>query len=672
MKQLVIVESPTKTKTIGKYLGSDFDVQSSKGHICDLATTGKGGLGVDIENDFKATYVLNSDKKDVVRDLKKKVKEADEVYLATDADREGEAISWHLARELGLDIDTTKRIEFHEITKPAIKEAFNHPRTIDMDMVHSQETRRILDRIIGFKLSKLLNSKIKSKSAGRVQSVALKLIVDREDEIKAFVPEEYWTVSAAFKVSSKTFTAELTRINGKKAVLSNEEEANAAVSGSTNPFTVTSLKRQVKGKGPRPPFITSTLQQEANTKLGFSSSKTMTVAQKLYEGVEIHGEPTGLITYMRTDSLRLSDVFMAQAKEVITERYGKNYTGYYAMKNKDSAQDAHEAIRPTDLAMIPEEIKGDLTNDEYKLYSFIYYRALAALMSDARFDTVTAVISSNGYDYVANGKELAFDGYLKVYEKYESNKDEILPALQDGMTLDAVKVEPKQHFTEPPLRYSESRLIKAMEEYGIGRPSTYATIIKTIQDRGYVSLEKASDGSKTKVFIPTEQGDLTSRKLNEFFSSIINVKYTAAMENDLDYIAEGNQESIVILKAFWKDFEPLVDDAYKNMEKKELEKTGELCPECGHDLVIRQGRFGKFISCSNYPACKYTSPLEKPEKEQPEVTDKVCPECGAALLRRKSRYGNYFFGCSAFPKCRYIENDQSSPRVFKGRKKSKS
>jgi len=672
MKKIVIVESPSKSKTIEKYLGKDFMVTSSKGHICDLAIKGKEGLGIDVENDFTPTYVVSKDKSSVVKELKKAAKSADTVYLATDPDREGEAISWHLARELGLDETAVTRVVFNEITKNAVLSAFDNPRAIDMDLVRSQESRRMLDRIIGFKLSTLLKNKIKSKSAGRVQSVALKMIVDREDEIKAFIPQEYWTIHAFFDIENIELEATFNKYNGKKIEIDNEELANKIISESENPFTISDIKKQVKTKGPKPPFITSTLQQEASSKLGFSAKKTMTIAQKLYEGININGDLTGLITYMRTDSTRLSDLFVTQAKEAIIERYGKDYTGFYKSKQSDSAQDAHEAIRPTNLEYIPETIKDSLSNDEYKLYRFIYYRALAALMANLKNNTVSITLSTNNCDYVCSGKEMVFDGYLKAYGEYETNKDTILPEVVKDSSLNAKNVEGKQHFTEPPLRYTEARLIKEMEEYGIGRPSTYATVIDTIQVRGYVTLEKSSEGSKTKVFIPTEQGDLTCRRLDEFFRDIINVKYTANMETELDEIAGGNRDNIQFLKIFWDKFTPLVTNAYDNMAKKELEKTGELCPDCGKDLVIRQGRYGKFISCSGFPDCKHTKKIEKPASEQPEMTDQVCPECGSFLLKRKNRYGSYFYGCSSFPKCRFLKNDENSPTKFKKFRKKTS
>lgn len=672
MTKLMIVESPSKSKTIGKYLGSDYDVVSSKGHICDLAIKGKGGLGIDVDNDFKTTYVIDPEKKAIVDDLKKRVKKADEVLLATDNDREGEAISWHLARELGLDLNDQNRIVFQEVTKPAILKSIDNPRQIDMDLVYSQEARRILDRIIGFKLSGLLQNKIKSKSAGRVQSVALKLICDREKEVLAFVPEEYWTIAANFNKDGLDFTAPLTKIDGQvadnkdKHLIHNQEMAEKIQQACQSPFTVAAVKQEVKKKGPRLPYITSTLQQDASNKLNYTAKRTMSIAQKLYEGVAIKSETTGLITYMRTDSNRLSPVFMEQAHDFIVASYGKEYSGFYHAKVDKNAQDAHEAIRPTNINNTPESIKEYLTADEYKLYRLIYYRALAALMSDARYDAVTAKIINGIYEFTANGRRLQFDGYQKVYGEFEAGGEDVnLPALQAEEELTAKNIETKQHFTEPPARYTEARLIKAMEDYGIGRPSTYATIIDTIQARGYVEMKRADDGSKTKAFVPTEQGVLTNEKLEEFFSSIINVKYTADMESQLDQIADGKLDRLESLHAFYDKFIPLVDNAYQNMEKKQPEKTGELCPECGGELVIRQGRFGKFISCSNYPKCKFTKKL--PEDE-PVDTGELCPECGGHLIKRKNRYGTYFIGCSNYPTCKYIKNDPNAPRRYFRRK----
>ena len=706
MKNLVIVESPSKSKTIEKYLGKDYKVVSSKGHIRDLATSGKEGLGVDVEHDFAPNYVVSKDKKQVVKELKELVKKADKVYLATDPDREGEAISWHLATELGIDLDATDRVVFNEITKNTILKSMETPRTIDMDLVKSQETRRILDRIIGFKLSKLLQKKIKSKSAGRVQSIALRMICDREKEIESFVPEEYWTIKAILDKDGDLFETTLAKIDDKKAEIKNEDEANKVVDNIKNPFIVDEVITKNKKRAAYLPFITSTLQQEASSKLGFSAKKTMMLAQNLYEGIDLKSETVGLITYMRTDSTRLSNEFISAAYSLIEEEYGDKYKGFYRVKNDESSQDAHEAIRPTSLEHTPESVKDYLTNDQYKLYKFIYYRALASLMSEAVFKSVTYNIKCENMLFTISGSELVFDGFLKVYKDYDSSKDVILKSLIKGDKLSLSDLKKEQHFTEGPSRYTEAKLIKALEEEGVGRPSTYATIIDTIVKRSYVELKKENEKSKTKYFYPTEQGRLTDEKLKEYFSSVINVKYTAEMENRLDKIAEHKQDNITYLHEFYDKFSPLVDDAYKNMEKKEDVKTGEKCPLCGSDLVIKEGKYGKFTACSNYPNCKYIetenvgrdcpncgSPLiyrtgrygkfiscskypeckyiEKIEKEKPEEVGRECPECGKPLLKRKSRYGNYFIGCSAYPKCKYIESieGESKPKTYRRKKK---
>ncbi len=669
MKNLVIVESPSKSKTIEKYLGSDYEVVSSKGHIRDLAIKGKDGLGVDVENKFVPTYVVNKDKKTTVKELKAKVKKVDQVYLATDPDREGEAISWHLADELGLSIDDINRIEFHEVTKDAVLQAFQNPRKIDMGLVRSQETRRILDRIIGFKLSKLLKTKIKSKSAGRVQSVALKLIVDREKEITAFNPEEYWTIDCLFEENNIEFEASLSKFNNEKIEIHSKEEADVVLNACTNPFTITNIKKQVKKREPKVAYITSTLQQDASTKLNFGAKRTMSIAQKLYEGIEMGGNTEGLITYMRTDSTRLSPVFISSARSFIENEYGKDYLGTYKETKNDNAQDAHEGIRPTNVENTPAKVKQYLTAEQYKLYQLIYVRAVSSLMAPAKNNTVSVVLSNHGYDFNASGTELVFDGYLKLAKEFESSKDVLLPELAENQKCDSKKVDGVQHFTEPPLRYSEARLIKQMEEEGIGRPSTYSMIIDTIQERGYVTLDKPTESSKTKVFFPTEQGTLTTEKLDEYFSDIINVKYTANMETELDEIAEEKRNNVESLEEFYQKFVPLIENAYEKMEKKEAEKVGEACPECGNDLVYRVGRFGKFISCGTYPECKYTRKLVQENKEAPEPTGKMCPDCGAELLKRKSRYGTYFLGCSAFPKCKHIENIEGQEGRFKKKAK---
>ena len=656
MKNLVIVESPAKSKTIGKYLGPDYTVVSSKGHIRDLAIKGKDGLGVDIEDHFKPTYEISKDKTQIVSDLKKEAKKADYVYLATDPDREGEAISWHLSQVLDLPEEAKDRVTFHEITKNAVKEAFQEPRTIDMNLVRSQETRRILDRIIGFKLSKLLKTKIKSKSAGRVQSVALKLIVEREKEIQAFVPQEYWTLDAVFTKDGKDFKASLARIDGKKAEIHNGEEAQAVYDRCSGVFNVSAIRSGKRSRTQPLPFITSTLQQEASQKLGFAAKRTMSIAQRLYEGIDVGNGQEGLITYMRTDSTRLSNVYIAAARQKIETDYGKQYLGYYHAKNDANAQDAHEAIRPTNIANTPEKLKPYLTAEQYKLYKLIYARAMASLMAKAEFDTMSITLSRNGCDFTASGSRMKFDGFLKVYGAYDSRKDdEILPELAEGEELEPKDLKSNQHFTEPPARYTEAKLIKAMEEEGIGRPSTYAMIIDTIQARGYVTLERASEKTRTRVFKPTDQGVLTCEKLDEFFSSIINVKYTAHMESELDEIADGKADEVETLQNFWNKFDPLLQKAYEGMEKIQPEKVGEKCPVCGGELVYRTSRYGKFISCENFPKCSYKRAINA-DKEKPEPIGRKCPECGADLVKRKNRYGSYFIGCSAYPKCHYMEN----------------
>ena len=651
MKNLVIVESPSKSKTIEKYLGNDYCVVSSKGHIRDLAKTGKDGLGIDVEHDFTPNYRISTDKKDVVKELQKLAKKCDQVYLASDPDREGEAIAWHLANVLELDMNEENRIIFNEITKNAVVNALNKPRAIDQNLVKSQETRRMLDRIIGFKLSKLLQRKISSKSAGRVQSVALRLICEREKEIRAFVSEEYWTLHANVKKNRKNFTANLVRYQGAKADLKTKAQCDEIIA-QCDTFVVESIERKVRKKDPKMPFITSTLQQEASTKLSMGAKKTMQIAQKLYEGIPLAGGVSeGLITYMRSDSTRLSNIFVGEALAYIEQEYGKQYVGRVRQKNNDNAQDAHEAIRVTNLHNTPEAIKPYLTNDQYKLYRLIYARTLASLMAASKSDVVNVMIRSNEAQFLASGSILSFDGYLKVYHPYESVKDETLPEMVEGEVLEHVELESKQHFSEPPLRYSEARLIKELEDKGIGRPSTYALIIDTLQARSYVELKKPSDTSKTKVFFPTEQGELTDTKLQEFFDSIINVTYTAKMETHLDDIANGERDSVQELSNFYGAFEPLLQKAYDEMEKKELERVGKTCPHCGSELVYRNGRFGKFISCVDFPKCRYTESENNEENE----TDKLCPTCGAKMVRKKGRYG-YFIACSNYPECKTIES----------------
>lgn len=657
MKSLVIVESPSKSKTIEKYLGKDFKVVSSKGHIRDLATRGKDGLGVDVENNFEATYIINKDKKDVVKELKALAPKYDKIYLATDPDREGEAISWHLAQELEVDEKEKNRVIFNEITKDAVLEAFKTPRTIDENLVKSQETRRILDRIIGFKLSKLLKNKIRSKSAGRVQSVALKIIVEREKLIQAFIPEEYWSIKALFKESKTDFEASLEKYKNKKLKLNNKDETVQVLNQLEGPFTLEKVKKSTRKKEAYLVFTTSTLQQTASSRLNFNAKKTMRVAQKLYEGISLGGDQEGLITYMRTDSTRMSPGFVDVTLAYIKDTYGKEYVGRYrAKKNSANTQDAHEGIRVTDITRTPESIKSFLSNDEFKLYSLIYARSLASLMAPARQETLAYTFNKNDYQFVANGIKLVFDGYTKAYGKYESTKDNILPELVEGETYQPTKIEDKQHFTEPPLRFNEARLIKELEENGIGRPSTYSTIIDTIVSRGYVEYKAMSETSKAKVFVPTDQGILTDEKLAENFGDIINVKYTANMEETLDKIADGDIDNIEQLRTFYDKFDPLVQKAYDTMEKAPLEYIGEACPEDGGQLVMRYGRFGKFIACENYPSCKYHRPTDDKKKEPPVSIGVACPTCGNDLVVRTARRtGKKFVGCSTFPKCRYVD-----------------
>lgn len=636
-KNLVIVESPSKSHTIEKYLGSDFKVVSSKGHIRDLATSGKYGLGVDVENDFKPDYVPISGKKKVINELKKDVKESEMIYLATDPDREGEAISWHLKDALNIKENTYKRVLFHEITKDAVINALKDPKDIDYDLVKSQEARRILDRIIGFRLSKLMQSKTGGKSAGRVQSVALKLIVDREREIENFIAEEYWTVTAKFD----DFDSKLFKYKEEDLELHNKEEVDYVLSSLGDIFTVEDISSKDKAKKSKPAFITSTLQQEASTKLGFNAKRTMSIAQKLYEGIDIGSETVGLITYMRTDSIRLSDQFIKSAYKYINDTYGKEYVGYVKEgKKKDNVQDAHEAIRPTDVFRTPISIKQYLTDDEYKLYKLIYTRALCSLMKDAKVKATTVILDNHDYKFKTTGQILIFDGYLKLYKEYEKSEDVILPDIAVSNEFKAEEILDEQHFTKPPARYTEAKLIKELEELGIGRPSTYATIMETIRQRDYVTMEE-------KKFKPTEMGIETTDKLQEFFSNIINVEYTANMESDLDKVAEGKKEEVKLLRDFYDAFEPLVKTAFSNMEKKAPEETGEKCPECNSPLVIRKGKYGEFTACSNYPECKY---IKKEEKQVVEVCD--CPNCDGKIIERKSKKGKLFYGCNHFPKCK--------------------
>ena len=644
-KKLVIVESPSKSKTIEKYLGNDYKVVSSLGHIRDLATTGKYGFGIEIENNFKPNYEIIKGKNKLVNDLKKYVKDSDYVYLATDPDREGEAISWHLYDTLGLKNNKYKRIVFNEITKDVILSSFDNARDIDDNLVKSQETRRMLDRIIGFRLSKLMQSKTGGKSAGRVQSVALKLIVDREREIEAFIPENYYEIDAIFD----EFEAKLDTYNHKKIEIKTEEEAKEILDKLSKTFKIESIDKQEKAKKAKPPYITSTLQQDASTKLNFTSKKTMSLAQKLYEGINLKNETTGLITYMRTDSVRLSDVFVKSTYAYIRDNYGEDYIGYIKKSKKtENIQDAHEAIRPTSINRTPESVKEFLTNDEYKLYKMIYYRALASLMKDAKVEATTVILDNNNYQFKTTGSVLIFDGYLKAYSEYEENNDTILPDFNEyNGSIESNEINYTMHTTKPPARYTESKLIKEMESLGIGRPSTYATTIGILSERGYVKIID-------KKFHPTEIGIITTDKLQEYFKDIINVDYTKEMEDDLDKIADGKLEYLKLLTRFYDEFEPKVKTAFSNMEKKPAEETGELCPKCNSPLVVKKSRYGKFVACSNYPTCKY---IKQDEKEKPKEI-MLCPKCNGMIIEKKTKKGKIFYGCNNYPKCDFATWDE--------------
>ena len=641
--KLVIVESPSKSKTIEKYLGKDYKVVSSLGHIRDLSTSGKYGFGIDLENHYKPDYVIIKGKKKLVNELKKEVKSADCVYLATDPDREGEAISWHLYDTLGLNDNMYRRIVFNEITKNVILDSFQHARMIDDNLVKSQETRRMLDRIIGFRLSKLMQSKTGGKSAGRVQSVALKLIVDREREILAFVPEDYYEIEAVFA----DFKAKLDSYKEDKLEIKTEEEAIAILNKLTSKFIIENIKKEDKARKAKPPYITSTLQQEASSKLNFTSKKTMMLAQKLYEGITLKDETVGLITYMRTDSIRLSDEFVKSTYGFIRDNYGDDYVGYVkTSKKKDNVQDAHEAIRPTSINRRPDDVREYLTSDEFKLYKLIYNRALASLMKDAVMEVTSIILDNNDYKFKVTGSIVKFDGYLKVYNDNEDD-DEILPDFSkyNGSVV-SEEINYSVHTTKPPARYTESQLIKKMETLGIGRPSTYATTIGILLERGYV---KVID----KKFNPTEIGIETTDKLQEFFKDIINVDYTRDMEEDLDKIAEGKLYWENLLDRFYKDFEPKVENAFTSMEKSKPEETGELCPNCNSPLVIKRSKYGKFVACSNYPECKYI----KNDKVNP-IEIMPCPKCGGKIVEKKTKKGKIFYGCNNYPKCKLATWDK--------------
>ena len=643
--KLVIVESPTKSKTIGHYLGEEYVVEASVGHIRDLSISGKGGFGVDVDNDFKPTYVIEDDKKDIVKKLLSLKKKADEVILATDPDREGEAIAWHLAQVLKLPIETTKRLEFHEITRNSITNAISNPRVINLDLVHSQETRRIIDRIIGFKLSSLLKSKIRSQSAGRVQSVTLKMIVEHEKEINEFKSEEYWTINSSIEEKGKKYSLNLTKVDGQNYKLHNKEEADEVLSYTKENVKIDSIEKSERSVSSKEPYRTSTLQQDAFTKYGFKTRETTYLAQQLYEGIEIEGNLVGLITYIRTDSTKLSDVFVNQAKEFIISKYGEKYfKGEKGVKDVKGAQDAHEAIRPTNLELTPQKVKPFVKDHVYKLYKMIYERTLASLMSNKLLEVTVITLKNSHLTFELKGNRVIFDGYNVI--KFDDNEQNILPEFVENKEYELIDVTSEQNFTKPPARYTEARIVKLMEDKGIGRPSTYSATIQTLVARKYVTSEKG-------VLIPTEQGILTSNVLNKYFKDLMNTEYTAEMETSLDKISEGTLSELEVIKEFYYPFIEHFEEVKNVMYKEPLKTTGEKCPLCGSDLVIRNGKHGEFIGCSNYPACHY---VKKEEKEAPVEAGRNCPNCGAPLLIRKNKRGQEFIGCSNYPKCRYVES----------------
>lgn len=657
MDKIIIVESPSKSKTISSYLGKGFKVLSSKGHICDLATSGKDGLGIDIDHGFVPTYKVMKEKEALVNSLIRECK-GNIVYLATDPDREGEAIAYHLARCLGLNLNELNRVEFHEITRTAVVDALNNPHCIDLKMVESQEARRMIDRILGFKLSKLLQKKIGSKSAGRVQSVALLMIVNLEKEILAFVPTKYFEMEAVFN----TFKLKLVEIKGKQIDSKNritDRNELEVLKGRLLSFTVSNITTKQVKRNSYPTFTTSTMQQDASNKLNFTPTRTMRIAQGLYEGKNVGAETVGLITYMRTDSTRLADSFVKEANQYIVNNYGTKYLGYVKVKDQKNMQDAHEGIRPTSIHRTPESIKQYLTDDEYKLYSLIYKRTLASLMSNAVFNSTKVEFSNTDSLWTLTGQQLVFDGYLKVYGKTEEDENSLLPPFELGNSYNANEINILDKETQPKSRYTEASLIKDMEEKGIGRPSTYAQTIQTLKEREYIKLEK-------KTLIPTEQGILTTEKLLEFFNSLINVEYTANMETNLDKIASGEKEKLSELYEFYNEFMPLFVNASSQMTAIYPIETDEICPTCGKPLVIRLGKYGEFTACSNYPNCTYIK-KEAPEHEA-EDTGILCPSCKKAnIVKRiatkgKSK-GKEFFSCNSYPKCKNVYNDEPTKLV---------
>ena len=649
MSKLVIVESPGKIKSIKKYLGAGYEVMASVGHVRDLP---KSRLGIDTEHGFAPQYINMSDKKELIKSLKAAAAESEMVYLATDPDREGEAISWHLAQILALDMNEANRVAFNEITESGVKAGMSKPRKINTDLVDAQQARRVLDRLVGYKISPFLWKKVKSGlSAGRVQSVALRLIVDREKEIEAFIPKEYWTIDAKLLSGRKSFESYLYgTAAGEKIEILCEEDANRIVGElDGKDYVVENVKTGVRNKQPAPPFTTSTMQQEASRKLGFGGQRTMKIAQQLYEGVEIPGMGvTGLITYMRTDSLRISEEARFVAGKYIVSRFGEKYLPkkprYF--KTKAGAQDAHEAIRPTNVNLDPEQIKGSLTAEQYKLYKLIWERFVASLMSACVQDTVAVDIVAGDYMFKASGYSVKFDGFTVLYEEGKDEKDEeygVLPPMEKGDVLKLKSLEPNQHFTQPPQRYMEPTLIKALEENGIGRPSTYAPIIANILQREYIERDKKS-------LKPTALGTVVTELMKEHFKKIVDIKFTAGMETNLDKIEDGSLNWTDVLSTFYGDFETLLKKAEQSMDgvrvKVPAVESDVICDKCGRKMVVKNSRFGKFLACPGYPECKNTKPMPEDEIKQP------CPKCGAKLVKRVKRGTNKaFYGCSNYPSC---------------------
>ncbi|RSJ27085.1 DNA topoisomerase 1 [Streptococcus intermedius] len=644
-KNLVIVESPAKAKTIEKYLGRNYKVLASVGHIRDLK---KSTMSVDFENNYEPEYINIRGKGPLINDLKKEAKKAKQVYLASDPDREGEAISWHLAHILNLDEHDKNRVVFNEITKDAVKNAFKEPRQIDMDLVDAQQARRVLDRIVGYSISPILWKKVKKGlSAGRVQSVALKLIIDRENEINAFKPEEYWTIDGTFKKGARQFQASFYSINGKKMKLAtNDDVKNVLSQIKSDEFTVESVEKKERKRHAPLPYTTSSMQQDAANKINFRTRKTMMVAQQLYEGINIGSGVQGLITYMRTDSTRISPVAQNEAAAFITERFGEKYSKHGSrIKNSSGAQDAHEAIRPSSVFNTPENIAKYLDKDQLKLYTLIWNRFVASQMTAAVFDTMSVKLEQNSVQFAASGSQVKFDGYLVIYN--DSDKNKMLPEMEKGDIVKRVNTNPEQHFTQPPARYSEATLIKTLEENGVGRPSTYAPTIETIQKRYYVKLV-------SKRFEPTELGEIVNSLIIEFFPDIVNVKFTADMEAKLDDVEVGKEQWQKVIDEFYQPFEKEVAKAETEMEKIQIkdEPAGFDCEVCGSPMVIKLGRYGKFYACSNFPDCHHTKAIVK------EIGVE-CPKCHQGqIIERKTKRNRLFYGCNRYPDCDFTSWDK--------------